>query len=55
MLIQSSAPPAGPQGEGKPGRSVQSEQANLANLGRWLRYKVQTLELELRRKLNASV
>lgn len=55
ISIQGTAHPAGLQGEGKQGLSVQSEPADVENLGKPLVYKVQTLELELRRKLNASV
>lgn len=54
ISIQGSAHPAGPQREGKQGTSVQSEQANVENLGKLLVYKVQTLELELRRKLRCK-
>lgn len=44
--IQVLVQPAGPQREGKQGLSVQ---ANVENLGKPLVYKVQALELELRK------
>ena len=55
ISVQGSAHPAGPQREGKQGLSVQSEQTNVENLSKPFVCKIHTVELELKRKLNASV